>query len=526
MNNTNNVNATKIIPTIYDVEEITTIENTTAGSFNAWRREGAKNGGKKDWATDNSVIKSPFHTLVINGVSVPVYTARCASGAHSFAWVDVDADGDFSLDVSLDVSVKVWKCVVLPLNKSVEAKLRGDNVKCTINAEGSYTFTFANSIYASVTDPTLAPLTLMVSKKEDFIAPKGYKTVEINPGYHENDELKFVDENTAYYFKPGFHDVSTIALPSNSVAFIEKGAYIKVTDRLNADGNPNYDHALFIHNVVNAGVISRGLLDCGALLGGGGKYKHVVTVANSKNAYVKGLTIINSNTWTMCLYGSENALVERNLLLSYRTYSDGIMMSECSNSTGRYNFVRTGDDAIEFKGTGWWNGEEKTGHDCVYEYNDIWTDKGAGYCLTWESSRPMKNMVFRNNTIGFAQPTWVIRNTAIDCLLGTDKNISWSDILFENIEIYHVISPNAINIHLEGRGANLENVTFRNITVHSAKEGVYAFRMHYSAADGIISNVALENVTFCGKTLSAEDADDEILCLNEANEFYDQVKIN
>jgi hypothetical protein len=110
-------------------------------------------------------------------------------------------------------------------------------------------------------------------------------------------------------------------------------------------------------------------------------------------------------------------------------------------------------------------------------------------------------------------------------LLGTEPETSWSDILFENIEIYHVISPNAIDVHLEGRGAKLENVTFRNITVHSAKEGVYAFRMHYSAANGVISNIALENVEFCGKTLSSDDADDEILCLNEANEFYDQVKI-
>ena len=134
-------------------------------------------------------------------------------------------------------------------------------------------------------------------------------------------------------------------------------------------------------------------------------------------------------------------------------------------------------------------------------------------------------MTFRNNSVGFAQPTWVIRNTAIDCLLGTDVNTSWANILFENIEIYHVISPNAINIHVEGTGAKLENVTFRNITVDSAREGVYAFRMHYSARGGHISNIHLENITFCGKTLSADDVDDEILFCNEANEFYDQLKV-
>ncbi len=519
------IEKTKFSPTVYDVSEIKNVEETVFGSFDAWRRVGAKNGGQKDYPTANSVINSPFHTLTVNGVSVPVYTARCGEGAHSFAWIDITSEGDFALDLTLSLSVKASKCVVLPRSKNVFPSFKKNTAKCVLTEEGSYTFTFAEKVYASHTDPKFAPLTIMVSRKDDFSAPEGYKTVEINPGYHENEELKFTEENTAYYIKAGFHDISSISLPSNSVLFIEQGAYIKATDRMNSDGSHNSDSAISILSSKNARVISRGLLDCGMLLGGGGKYKHVVTIAQTEDTLVKGLTIINSNTWTICLYSANKPVIERNLLLSYRTYSDGIMMSECTYGVGRYNFVRTGDDAIEFKGTGWWNGENNVGHDCVYEYNDIWTDKGAGYCLTWESSRPMYNMTFRNNSIGFAQPVWVVRNTAIDCLLGTDINTSWSNILFENIEIYHVISPNAINVHVEGTGAKLENVTFRNITVESAREGVYAFRMHYSARGGCISNIALENVTFCGQTLSEDDINDEILFCNEANEFYDELTV-
>ena len=201
------------------------------------------------------------------------------------------------------------------------------------------------------------------------------------------------------------------------------------------------------------------------------------------------------------------------------------MMSECINSVGRYNFVRTGDDAMEFKGTGWNKGDIVKGEGCVYEYNDIWTDKGAGYCLTWESSCSMSNMVFRNNTVGFALPEWTSRNTAIDCLLGTDASSVWENILFENIEIYYVNSPNAINMQIQGDGGNLNNIVFRNIDVYSAKDGVYPFRMHFSAKGGKISGIVLDNVTFCQKKLTADDVSNEKLFCNEAKDYFGKIVV-
>jgi hypothetical protein len=198
-------------------------------------------------------------------------------------------------------------------------------------------------------------------------------------------------------------------------------------------------------------------------------------------------------------------------------------MSECIGGTGRYNFVRTGDDSIEFKGTGWWNGKDKKGAVCVYEYNDLWTDKGAGYCLTWESERPMSNMTFRNNSVGFAQPTWTDRNTALDCLLGTNPDTTWENVTFENIEIYHVKSPNAINVQVQGKGAKLDNIVFKNITVTTARKGVYAFRMHFSADGGSIGSITLDNVIFCGEKLTADDLSNKELFCNQAKKYFKNI---
>lgn len=500
----------EISPTVYDVDEIVTAEETEAGDVQSWQAEVfTPNGGNNDMPTKNAVIHSPWHTLEINGTQVPVYTARCGKGSHSFAWVDVvDHQDDFILEVKLAMHRTYAQCVVLPESREVDATIDGKNITSYIRNYGSFTYTFATSEEASVTDPTMTPLTIMVTKEEKLDVPAGYDVQYIDPGYHGNDELEFTDEYMYYVFRPGLHEICSINVPANSVLWLEKGAYLKCSDRLlnpdNPNGGYNTQTAIHMQDCENPQVRGRGLLDMGEVLGGDGKYKHVVNASRCQSPVVTGLTIINANTWTMCFYNNDDALMEYNLLLAYRTYSDGLMMSECRDSVGRYNFVRTGDDAIEFKGTGW--GGAAVGSNCVYEYNDCWTDKGSGYCLTWESACDMENMTFRNNSLGFAQPTWSSGNNALDCRLGTDVESRWGDVVFRDIEIYHVISPNVIITQMSGIGAILDNILFENITVKSTEFGVYAYAMTLSG-NGTISNIKIKNYNFCGRLITAEDID-------------------
>ncbi len=499
-----------VIPTVYDVDEIVTAEETEAGDVQSWQAEVfTSTGGNNDMPTSNAVIHSPWHTLTINGTQVPVYTARCGKGSHSFAWVDVaDHQDDFILEVKLTMHRSYAQCVVLPESRNVTPKLDGKEVTSYLRAYGSYTYTFTSDANASVTDPTMTPLTIMVTKEEKLEVPVGYDVQYIDPGYHETEELEFTEEGMYYVFRPGLHEISSIRVPENSVVWLERGAYLKCTDRLNDNGSQNTKTAIHMEDVENPQVLGRGLLDMGAVLGGDGKYKHVVNATRCQSPVVKGLTIINANTWTMCFYNCDDALMESNLLLAYRTYSDGLMMSECRDSVGRYNFVRTGDDAIEYKGTGW--GGLATVSGCVYEYNDCWTDKGSGYCLTWESACDMTDMTFRNNSVGFAQPTWSSGNNALDCRLGTDVETRWGDVVFRDIEIYHVISPNVIITQMSGTGAILDNILFENITVKSTEIGVYAYTMSVSG-NGTITGITLKNYNFCGTVLSSADADNAAL---------------
>lgn len=499
----------EVIPTVYDNTEVVTAAETEAGDVETWQAQVfTKNGGNNDEVTKNAIIKSPWHTLTINDTAVPVYTARCGKGSHSFAWVDVaTCKDDFNLDVTLKTDREYKKCEILPQSKNTAASIEGKTIKSVITQYGSFTYTFASSASAKATDPIMAPLTIMVTEEEKLEIPVGYDVREIEPGYHENDELEFTDEEMYYVLKPGLHEISSINVPANSVLWLERGAYLKCADRKNANGSQNTQTAIHAQDCENPQIRGRGLLDMGEVKGGDGKYKHVVNVSRCENAVIEGLTIINANTWTMCVYNCDNALMEYNLLLAYRTYSDGLCMSECVDSAGRYNFVRTGDDAIEFKGHGW--GGQRTGTNCVYEYNDCWTDKGSGYCLTWESTCDMENMIFRNNAVGFAQPTWSNGNNALDVRLGTKASTRWGDVTFKDIEIYHVISPNVIITQVSGTGALIDNILFENIAVHSVEDSsVYAYTMSSSIKDAI-TDIKIRNYNFCGKLLTAADKDNE-----------------
>ena len=105
-----------VIPTVYNVDEIVNADETQAGDIESWQAQVfTSRGGNNDFETPNAVIHSPWHTLKINGVNVPVYSARCGKGTHSFAWVDVaDNKRDFCLQVELTLSNAYGKCVVLP----------------------------------------------------------------------------------------------------------------------------------------------------------------------------------------------------------------------------------------------------------------------------------------------------------------------------------------------------------------------------------------------------------------------------
>lgn len=398
---------------------------------------------------DVGVVISPLYSLKVNNVDIPVYAARSGHGVHSFAYVDViDKDeGEFSLDVKItpleenSVYEEDIKVDVLPLRHNIEASIVNDEIKASINKFGSFSFIFDEDYYE--------PITLLVAKKENvkelfedenikYILPGDYST--------RQDYLHFNESNRVYYFKAGYYRVDSIEIPDNSTLYFEDGAYVTVLPNLSLK-NPGLSN----NGTNNIKVLGRGILDYSECCGGeeaqpmdkgGNIFKNV------NNITIKGLTVINSQTWTLCLYNCDNVTINDVTLFSYRVFSDGVMLSGCRNALVERNFARTGDDGFEVKAAG----ATRVSENVIFQYNDCWTDKADAYGCVYETDQNIENVIFRHCSVGFAIASWSNHLGCICFQLGNNANDpkTIKNIKVDDIEIFKNENPAIINLYFGG----------------------------------------------------------------------------
>jgi hypothetical protein len=454
---------------------------------------------------DNGVIISPYYTMKINGVDVPVYATRTANGAHSFAYVDVEVlndQKDFKLNTEITVLTKssVLKksspeVVVLPESHNIKASIKGDKVKATISKTGNFSFAFNKS--------HIEPLTLLVAPKQDFKTPEGYEVVYIEPGEYTT-QTNFKTSNTVYYFKSGRYKIDCIYLPADSVLYLERGAYLEVMPNSFA-----VTRSLSADRVKNVTVTGRGLFDYSACTGsdmpGYSNNKSGLVFYQTDNILFEGVTIINSQTWTLCFYDCEEINVKNCMLFGYRTYSDGIMLSDCKNAIVEDCFVRTGDDAFETKST------THTGYtdNVLFRNNAAWTDKAIAYGTIYESNQDTQNVKFQNCSVGFSLGTWSSHLGTCVVQMGNRPGAKMYNIHFEDIEVYTTYNA-LLNVFIGGSGGQgagygtVENIYFKNIT---AKRN-FSYVLHLRAYDNVncfINDLYLDNIVSNGEALTPDN---------------------
>ena len=110
------------------------------------------------------------------------------------------------------------------------------------------------------------------------------------------------------------------------------------------------------------------------------------------------------------------------------------------------------------------------GKDLIYEYNDVWADKARCYGVIYESNKDVDNITFRHNTIGFSQAAWTDDVGCLSVILGTNKNVTWQNITFEDIEIYflksHALCLSLCSSTGSTHGGNAKFITYKNVRVH------------------------------------------------------------
>lgn len=459
-----------------------------------------------DGTLDYGFVNSIWHEITVNGENVPVYSARCGSGIHSFAWVDVQADGDFSLDVKVKYlgSDTKTSIVVLPEKSGVKASLQQNIATASICDYGSFSFAFDQ-------EPDNA-VTLYVAP-ESKVEVSSTQTVKyFEPGTYTAEQTTFSDTNTVYIFKSGVYDISSINLPSDSIIYFERGCYLRIYEQ----GEGDY-LAAFNSTAKNSKILGRAIVDFSKVMGGMEKTKGTYTFDKVENFEVEGLISINSNNWTMCTTLGNNVKISRCMFFSYRTFSDGIMFSDCKNCLATDNFIRTGDDAAEVKAFSQSAAEDCYTENVVFENNCVWTDKGIAYGCIYESKHDVKGVIFRNNSVGFAQASWSEHLGCLTMQMGSVKEAVWENVHFENTEIYET-SCAVVSIYNNAKtqpeGGTIRKIYVNGVTVKKTNLTnlpIYCLSVVMLTGENVdVNNVKvgaiyLDNIEYCDVTIDSDN---------------------
>lgn len=475
------------------------------------------------WTAENSVnmqngrcarpglIVSPWFRMTSGGSEIPCYAAKTTRDPHSFAWIEVeDPESAFPLHVTIMTDRERRFSTVLPESAGVEAYASGKTVRAELTACGSFTFTFDRDGEGG---GSFRPLTVMVKSRERPVCSAGVREIVLEPGEYGADGLRFREPGVFCRFRAGQYSIDTVRIEADDVTLYFEPGVLLTARSAARDGGREREHAFVCHGRRNIRILGRAALD----MAGRDPAGVVFDFAGNRGMEFAGFTVLNANSWTCCFTGCRDLLVRDLLLIGYRTFSDGVMLSDCGNAAVRGCFVRTGDDALEVKSTS--DGAVRT-NNVLFEDNAVWTDKGIAYGCIYESNFDQRGVTWRHNSVGYALADWSEHLGCVSVSIrGDNPEIEDRDMLFEELEIYS--SRCSLATVVMHKGGCVRDIVFRRIR---ARE----IRLNPAVAPGyIVINVKNEEqrpfsafrlgrltfseIAWNGHVLTAESAEEDIV---------------
>ncbi len=475
-----------------------------------WSRENSLND---EAGSRPGIIVSPYYTMTANGVEIPVFAERTANGIHNLAYIevsDVSDDGSFVLDVEIGTHTERKNPVVLPESSGVAAAVNGKTTTARITAYGSYTFTYDKGLGNNGSE---LPLTVMV-KPPELSEYTNYQIREITPGTYPLGELTLSKPGSLYYFKKGVYEIDCIEITTgNVIVYFEPGTLL-VAKPLTYDENgaPMAQHVISAYGQFGVKILGHAAID----LSYRPRTNVIFSFTRMSMLEFGGFNVINSNNWTCCFTGCEDVVIRDLVLIGYKTYSDGVMLSDCKNVTVDGCFVRTGDDALEVKSTS--DGTVRA-ENILFQNNAVWTDKGIAYGCVYESNFSQSGVTWKNNSVGYALANWSQHlGCATISINGSDPTVEDYNMHFEGLEIYYSRCP-VITLVMHN-GGYIHDIHFKNIRAKEAHLNSAVSKSYIdiwiknedggALSDFKLNNLYFDGISYNGTTLTSENADAEI----------------
>ncbi|MEN8192633.1 MAG: glycosyl hydrolase family 28 protein [Bacteroidota bacterium] len=390
----------------------------------------------------------------------------------------------FDSDYSKKIDIKV-----------VKNKGKIETVKIRPTISGVKPVVEGNTITFSITEP----IKLSVEINDDL-----YNNLMVFANSLEIEKPN-PDDPKVHYFGPGIHKLGSdgkgnLFLDDNETVYIAGGAIVYGTIKSFA--------------TQNISITGRGIL-------GGGMYtdhayphpgaKGLINFIAVNNAKIEGITLLNTVSWNIHLFGSQNIECRNLKIIGWTINSDGIDPQCSSDIIIDDCFVRNFDDCVSIKMNYGLSPIlfEKASKNITVQNCIFWTDQGRSILIGPESYRAKDN-IYENITI---------KN--IDILYNENFDVDWAkgalainlgdnaiarNITFEDIRVDKLGNKtNLITLTMDkytynvSEAKRMENIQFNNITLNSEQN----YRNYIWGFDKskIISDVQFNNLIINGKKI-------------------------
>jgi hypothetical protein len=400
--------------------------------------------------------------LIQNGdiVSAFVYQMNAmhtTNNSKTTAWVNFSFSDRVTVRVT-PLNFNPEYCAVLPASKQISTRKTNKSIEFDIDKPGHYSVEFEKGVYIE------HPLLIFANPMETNIPDEGDKNV--------------------IYFGPGYHDIGeNYNIPSGKTVYIHGEAYIK--------------GQFYSSNSKNITIKGRGILsgeDFAARTA-----NHMITMDNSNNITIDGITIIHAPRFKITLKGS-NHVVRNVKMMGWWFSTDGTSTGE--NTLIEDCFFKVNDDAVKLYSS------NTHVQNCV-----IWQlENGAPFMISWNGSRDFGNCYVKNIDIIRVEHEWDNENLAVICAVhGGKANIS--SFVFDNIRIdnsqwrvFHLVTrPNRWGRWYPDEGS-LSDMTFRNIQFNGTpriKNLIMGHDLQHP-----VYNMTFENLTISGERITNLNKDE------------------
>lgn len=286
------------------------------------------------------------------------------------------------------------------------------------------------------------------------------------------------------YFGPGIHKIDTVNLKSNEIVYVDGGAVLKGSFRMN--------------HVRNVSIIGHGIMEHSPMS---------IDIEYCKNITIDGLIILNPQHNIVTIGQSDNVTVRNIKSFSSGRWGDGIDIFCSSSVTIENLFMRNSDDCLAIYGhRGRWYGNVNNINvsNCI-----LWADVAHPLLIGTHGDPPhpdtLGNMTFTNINI-LEQNENQIDYQGCIALNAGDNNLI-RNIRFENIRIDDFKKGQFVNLRVmynrkynTAPGRGIENIYFKNITY----TGTHASTAIITGYDETrkIKNITFENLNINDNVIS------------------------